>query len=211
MWCDAMHWQGNWSNTEVESTHSLHGFPFGFSIFFPLFLWAYFFSFSLTRFSVCYLSFILSFFASLSHSFPRYMDVFISLAFYVMSFQSQVRNCRIQEYVQYFDVALVVIPLHTPYEMELYCTSTHKLDNFFMWISLLLLVLSFVVIVDVCVCVVFFVILIRIFLFRNWIVSVFSIFDEKLQNTHTQTTNIFYTFSQTKNKQYGEVRRWTFR
>lgn len=52
----------------------------------------------------------------------------------VMSFQSHVRNCRIQEYVQYFDVVLVVIPLLTLWEMELYCTSTHKLDNFFMWI-----------------------------------------------------------------------------
>lgn len=52
----------------------------------------------------------------------------------IMSFQSHVRNCRIQEYVQYFDVVLVVIPLLTLWEMEMYCTSTHKLDNFFMWI-----------------------------------------------------------------------------
>lgn len=52
----------------------------------------------------------------------------------------------------------------------------------------------------VCVCAVFFVILVRIFLILNWIVSVFSIFDEKLQNTHThiRTTNIFYAFSGTK-------------
>lgn len=64
-----------------------------------------------------------------------------------------------------------------------------------------------VVVISLFLCVRFFLLFsFRIFLIRNWIVSVFSIFDEKLRNTHRHTHK--HTYTLTANKQ---AERWTFR
>lgn len=78
-------------------------------------------------------SIFLAFILSDSLSLCLYLSFPVSLC--VMSFQSQVRNCRIQEYVQYFECCSLLFRCLPHAKWICIAHPTHKLDNFFMWIS----------------------------------------------------------------------------